>query len=86
MKLSKVKTNTLSGKADVPRFIVCRGKDIKKVFVCDRTTNRRVTGTPLFDTKAEGWKYLDTTEFVPTGGQPAGDELDFIEDEEPEED
>jgi hypothetical protein len=65
MKMSGVKAKIQREKqGDLrPRYVVSRGRGgVPLYFIRDRVSNQRVKGTPLFNTKAEAWKYLDTTE------------------------
>jgi hypothetical protein len=50
------------GDKPVPRYVVCRAKQLNCFFILDRTVRKRAKGTPTFDTKTEGYQYLDLTE------------------------
>ena len=65
MKMSELKAKIQREKQDDlrPRYVVSRGRGgVPLYFIRDRVSNQRVNGTPLFNTKSEAWKYLDTTE------------------------
>ena len=52
------------GNRPCPRFVICRAKHRGAFFVLDRARRRRAVDTPTFETKREGYCYLDSTEVL----------------------